>query len=262
MEAALSGKLKSIMIALRRRKFEILGYIPARSGSKRIPNKNIRNFLGKPLIAYTIEHAKESPLIGRIIVDTDSPKIAAIARKYGAEVPFLRPKRLAGDTAKVDDAIYYTLNRLEREEGYRPTHFVFLQTTAPLREPQDIEECWALMQKTGADTVLTVAPTHPKLYNLGPGNRLILVNRERKNTENTQEWRPAYLLNGCIVYIVRTAAFLRQRRVFTKNIRAVVNPKWRSVDLDAPEEWALAELIYKNRKAIARSIRKISHGAR
>lgn len=238
--------------------FKILAYIPARSGSKRIPNKNIRNFLGRPLIAYTIEHAKKCRLINRIIVDTDSPKIAAIARKYGAEVPFLRPKRLAGDKAKVEDTIYYTLKRLEREESYRPTHFVLLQTTTPLREPQDIEECWNFMRKTGADTVLTVAPTHPKLYNLGPGNRLILVNREMRNTENTQAWKPGYLLNGCIVYIVRIAAFFRERKVFTKNIRAVVNPKWRSIDLDTPEEWAAAEVIYKNRKTILRRIKEMS----
>ena len=92
-------------------KKEILVIIPARGGSKRISNKNIRNFLGKPLIAHTILQAKSNKLIDRVIVDTDSPKIASVAKKYGAEAPYLRPKHLAGDKAQVVEAIIHLLNR-------------------------------------------------------------------------------------------------------------------------------------------------------
>lgn len=99
-------------------KNKVLVIIPARAGSKRIPNKNIKNFLSKPLIAYAIEQARSCNFIDRIIVDTDSIEIAKIALKYGAEVPWLRPKKLAADRSKVVDSILYNLNKLKNKENY------------------------------------------------------------------------------------------------------------------------------------------------
>ena len=121
-------------------KNKILAYIPARGGSKRIPNKNIRNFLGKPLIAYTIEQALKCNFIDRVMVDTDSPQIARIARKFGADAPWLRPKELAQDKSKVIDAILYNLKRFKEEENYQPDYLMILQTTSPLREQKDIRD--------------------------------------------------------------------------------------------------------------------------
>ena len=240
------------------KKNKILAIIPARSGSKRIPNKNIRNFLGKPLIAYTIEQALQSSIIDRVIVDTDSEKIAKVAKKYGAEAPFLRPSELATDTAKAVDAILHLLNRLKKEENYQPDYVMILQTTSPLRELRDIEECWKLIQSSGATTVLTICPTHPRLYYMDDNKNIILVNGSEKQSTNMQAWRPAYILNGCFVYIVKTSALLKEQSVITKNTKAVICDKWRSVDLDEPEDWALAELLYKNKKAIERNIRKFT----
>lgn len=228
----------------------MLAIIPARGGSKRIPGKNYKPFAGKPLIAHTILQARENPLIDRVIVDTDSPKIAAIAKKYGAEAPYLRPEHLAGDKAQVVDAIIYLLNRLKKDEGYAPTHIMILQTTSPLREQRDIGACWDLMQKSDATTVLTVAPTHPRLYYLDGKSNIILANKRISKSSNMQAWPPAYLLNGCFVYIVKTKALLREHTIFTKNTKAVICDKWRSVDLDTPEDWALAEFLFKNKKAI------------
>src|SRR3989344_217382 len=176
-------------------KKEILVIIPARGGSKRISNKNIRNFLGKPLIAHTILQAKSNKLIDRVIVDTDSPKIASVAKKYGAEAPYLRPKHLAGDKAQVVEAIIHLLNRLKKDEGYAPTHIVILQTTSPLREHRDIQACWNLMKRTNASTVLTIAPTHPRLYYLDNKSNIILANKKTSKSSNIQQWPPAYLLN-------------------------------------------------------------------
>lgn len=238
-------------------KKELLAIIPARAGSARIPKKNIRNFFGKPLIAHTILQARSNKLIDRVIVDTDSPKIASIAKKYGAEAPYLRPKRLAGSKAQVIDAIILLLGRLKKDEGYEPTHVMILQTTSPLREHRDINVCWDLMRRTNAATVLTVAPTHPRLYHLDEKRNIVLANRFTKNSTNVQDWRPGYILNGCFVYIVKTSALLKERSVITKNTKAVVCDKWRSVDLDTPEDWAMAELLYKNRKFIASRIKKI-----
>lgn len=236
---------------------KILAYIPARSGSKRIHGKNIRNFCGKPLIALAIEQALSTSFIDRVLVDTDSFKIAKIAKKYGAEVPFLRPEYLATDSSNVIDSIFYFLNKLKKEEHYAPTHIMILQATSPLREKKDIEDCWKMMKKTNATTVLTVCPTHPKLYHLSPNNDIILVNGSEKHSNNTQTWKSAYLLNGCFVYIVDIETLYKEKRIITKKTKAVVCPKWRSVDLDTTEEWVMAEVFYKNKKQISKRIKSL-----
>lgn len=233
---------------------KLLAIIPARSGSTRIRNKNIRHFCGKPLIAYAIEQARACPLVSRVIVDTDSPKLAAIARTYGAETPFLRPKHLATGTAQVADAVFHLLGRLIREESYTPMYILILQTTSPLRETRDIEACWKLMQETKADTVLTVAPTHPCLYHMDKARRITLANNIVRSSTNIQAWPRAYLLNGCFVYVVKTSSFLKQKRIIMKDTRAVVCDKWRSVDLDESEDWVMGEFLYKNMRPIERRI--------
>lgn len=236
---------------------KVLAIIPARSGSKRIPNKNIKDFLGKPLIAYAIEQALKVDFIDRVIVDTDSEEIAEIAKKYGAEVPFLRPASLAQDNSKVVDSIFHLLNKLKIQESYEPDYIIILQTTSPLREEKDIEDCWKLMQAGDAATVLTICPTHPRLYHLKPNKDIFLVNGSEKQSTNMQEWEPGYILNGCFVYIVKTAALLKEKVIITKKTKAVVCPKWRSVDLDTPEEWVMAEILYRNKKIIESRIKKI-----
>jgi N-acylneuraminate cytidylyltransferase/CMP-N,N'-diacetyllegionaminic acid synthase len=238
-------------------KDKILVIIPARAGSKRIPNKNIRNFLGKPLIAYAIEQAQSFDFIDRIVVDTDSPQIARIALKFGAEVPWLRPEKLANDKSKVIDSILYNLRQLKSRENYQPDYVMILQTTSPLREKKDIEDCWKMMKKTQAGTVLTVCPTHPRFYHLGEGNKLILMNGSEKKSSNTQAWHLGYVLNGCFVYIIKTSALLKEKVIITNNTKAVICPRWRSVDLDTPEDWALAEYLYESRKKITKRIKQL-----
>lgn len=237
-------------------KNNILAIIPARSGSQRIPNKNIKLFNGKPLICYTIEQASESKLFDRVIVDTDSEKIAKVARKYGAEVPFLRPVELAGSKSNVIDAILHLLNRLKSEENYEPAYVAILQTTSPLRKSQDIKQCWEMMRKTNATTVLTVCRTHPRLYHLDKDNNIILANRLNSSSTNTQEYRQAYILNGCFVYIVSVEALKKEKSIITKKTKAVVCDKWRSIDLDEPEDWVLGELLYKNKSKIHEKLKK------
>lgn len=236
---------------------KILVIIPARGGSKRIPNKNIKDFLGKPLVSYAINQAKECSYVDRILVDTDSQKIAKIATTLGAEVPWLRPKELAGDKSQIIDAILYCLSRLKNQEKYIPDYVMILQTTSPLRMRKDIDDCWNLMKKTNADTVLTVCSTHPRLYYLDHKGKLILANSPKKISSNIQDWRPGYILNGCFVYIVKTTALISEHSVITKNTHAVICPRWRSVDLDTFEDWVLAENLYRNRSKIASRIKKL-----
>ena len=234
----------------------ILAIIPARAGSKRIPNKNVRNFLGKPLIAYTIKQALSCSFIERVIVDTDSSKIAKVSLRCGAEVPFLRPAYLARDGVLIIDSILHILKKLKKAENYVPEYVMILQTTSPLREKKDIEDCWKMMQLGKATTILTVCPTHPRLYHLSHNNDLILVNGLESQSTNIQDWEPGYILNGCFVYIIKMSALLAEKRIITRKTKAIVCPKWRSIDLDTPEEWVMAEILYKNSKAIVARIKK------
>src|SRR3989338_4420352 len=237
---------------------KVLAIIPARGGSKRIPNKNIRDFCGKPLIAYAIEQAKASPFVNRYIGETNAKEIGDNEKKYGGEVPFLPPPHLATDSAQVVDSILHLLEQLKKEESYEPTHVLILQTTSPLREQRDIKACFGMMQKTSATTVLTVTPTHPRLYHLKKDGSLVLGNKFSDDSTNVQAWRPAYLLNGCFVYLMKASALRKERTIITKNTKAVVCDKWRSVDLDEPEDWVVAEMLYRHKKEIEDSIRKLT----
>lgn len=234
-----------------------LAIIPARSGSKRIPNKNIMDFCGKPLIYYPISMAIKSGLFDRVIVDTDSKKIAEIGEKFGAQVPYLRPKNLAQDTSSVIDAVLLLLSRLKKD-GYVPDAICLLQTTSPLRELEDIFTCYELLKKPGVDSVCTVCDSHPRFYHLKNDGRLILVNKETENITNIQQVPMGYMLNGCLVYMIKTRAFLREKKFIYDGTYAVVCPKWRSVDLDKVEDWVHAEVLYKNKEGIKSEIKAFS----
>ena len=232
---------------------KVLAVIPARSGSTRLRNKNIRNFCGKPLIAYAIEQAKRHPRVDRVIVDTDSEAIADMAIARGAEAPFLRPAKLATATASINDALLLLLQRLREKEEYEPTHVLLLQTTSPLRSDEDITECIRVMEQTKATTVITVVSTHPQLHNLSPNGEIVLANRKKVASTNSQAWPQGYLQNGG-VYLVKTSAFLREKKIATKHTHAVISEKWRAIDIDTPEDFIVAEYLYKKKDAIKKDI--------
>lgn len=238
------------------KKNKILAIIPARGGSKGIPGKNIKIFHGKPLIAYTIEQAKRAGLFDRIIVDTEDDKIAAVARKYGAEVPFLRPKELAGDKSSIDDVALLLLRRLKEKENYSPDILTLLQPTSPLREIDDIKRCWKLMRDPKIKSVCTICETHPRFYQLDKLGKLLLINKPTWPSPNRQDWPKGYLLNGCMVYMIRTKEYLKTRDFVNKNTVGVLCPRWRSVDLDHPEDWVMAEFLYKNKDKIYAELEK------
>lgn len=233
-----------------------LAIIPARGGSKGIPGKNIRIFHGKPLIVYTIEQARKTGLFDRIIVDTDDKKIATVARKYGAETPFLRPKKLASDKSSVIDAVLLLLKRLKEKENYTADIITLLQTTSPLREISDIKKCCKSMQDPQIKSVCTICETHPRLYHLDVDGRkrLVLANKTEDLSTNRQAWPAGYLLNGCMVYMTRTNEFLKTKKFINANTRGVICPRWRSIDLDHIEDWVLAETIFANKKKIEKKI--------
>ncbi len=145
-------------------KFTVLAIIPARGGSKGVPRKNIKLLAGKPLIAYTIEAAKKSNYITRIIVSTDDPEIAEVAKIHGAEVPFLRPKDISGDLATDVEFLTHTLDFLKEKESYEPDIILRLPPTSPLRTAAHIDEgIKVLINDPQADAVrpITEVPKHP-----------------------------------------------------------------------------------------------------
>ena len=125
----------------------MLAIIPAKKRSKRLPNKNIKLLLGKPLIAYTIETAIKSKQITRVIVSTDCPKIAKISKKYGAEVPFLRPKEQSTDRSGKFEICKHAINFLAQKEGIKISSFIYLQPTSPLRLVKDIDDAIKIFRK-------------------------------------------------------------------------------------------------------------------
>lgn len=142
---------------------KILAFIPARGGSKGLQNKNIRKLAGKPLVEYTILAAKNSKLIDKIVLSTDSDKIAKIALNLNIEVPFRRPKKLSGDTSSGLDALKHTLKFLRKNQSYVPDVIVFLQPTSPTRTTKMIDDSIKMLKNSDATSVLSVTKVriHP-----------------------------------------------------------------------------------------------------
>lgn len=195
----------------------ILALIPARSGSKSIPDKNIRMVAGKPLLVHSIEHAHASHLIDRVIVSTDSPRYADIARAAGAEVPFLRPAALSGDHSTDLEVFTHALQWLEEHEHALPEACVHLRPTFPIRSVADIDAVLrVLLENPAYDSVRSIVPaphTPFKMWFKGEDNLLRpVVQSQFRDAHNLprQLLPQAYLQNACID-VVRTSVILEKR---------------------------------------------------
>ena len=223
----------------------MIALIPARGGSKGLPRKNILDFGGKPLIAHTIEAARNARGISEIIVSTDDSEIADVAIRYGANVPFLRPADLATDSSRAIDVYNYTLNRVEKEREITIPSVVVLLPTCPLRTAKDIENALELFKTKIADSVVSyVEEHHPVWWHKGITDDLqffdLFPDIELKNR---QEFQKSYYPNGAI-YIFKTE-LLKQGVYYTPNSYAYIMPRERSVDIDTMEDFELAEYYLK-----------------
>ena len=221
-------------------KKDTIAIIPARQNSKRLKNKNLKNFLGKPLIYYSINEAKKSNLISEVVVSTDSKRIAKISEKLGAIVPFLRNKKLSGDKIETIDVI----NDLYKKYIYKKNsirQLIILQPTSPLRDYKDINDSIKFFKKKKADLLMSVSLAKPKnwYHKLKSNNRIIL--NENKIEENTNN----YLLNGAI-YIYNIKIF--KKRIFPKKIYGYVMDKKKSIDIDDQIDFDVAKLAKKKNK--------------
>jgi len=219
------------------RLLEVIAIIPARGGSKGLPNKNIIDLAGKPLIAYSILAAHFSRYIDRVVVSTEDEKIAHVARQWGADVPFLRPIEMAGDESKVSDAISYTINQLG---GYNESRaFVILFPTSPFRTPVFIDQMLEILFN-GYQSVTTVKEitVDPELLFIEDSrNQKRLVNLLEKN-ESIPSWKKYY----------RTYAAFHASicRLIEKHYYYVLKDKCMMIDIDTPKDLRCAESVIKN----------------
>ena len=220
----------------------MLAIIPARGGSKGLPGKNIKELLGKPLLAYTIESALNSKLIDEVIVSTDDEKIALVAKKYGATIPFIRPKELAKDDSLAVDNYIYTINRLNNEFGYQIEDFVVLQPTSPLRTSNDIDSAIEMFKKNKADSVISYTEEqHPISWHKYLENDLTLVNIFNEEIKNRQDYKISYYPNGAI-YVFRFS-LIQQRKYYSNKTFAYIMSRKNSIDIDTIDDFEYAEFL-------------------
>lgn len=229
----------------------VLAVIFARGGSKGIPGKNIKPLNGKPLIAYAIETAQKVHGVHDVIVSTDSEDIAQVARRYGASVPFMRPSELASDTAAEILAWKHAVAAYEQIKGVKVDVLLSIPPTAPLREVADVQGCLdALLSSTEADVALGVTDAHRSPYfNMlkeenGYG-RLVM------DSSSGQVFRrqdaPAVFDITTVAYAVRRSYIEKTQSVLAGKVKMVHVPLERSLDIDTPFDWDLAEFLLTKR---------------
>jgi len=223
---------------------KVLAVIPARGGSKGIPKKNIQLVAGKPLIAYTILSAKRSRHINKIIVSTDDKKISDISHSYGAEIPFLRPKKFARDDSSTLNVIKHTLEHLEKNQLYIPDVVVILQPTSPLRTTKTIDSCINLLKKTNASSVLTVSEVkkHPFTSFWLKRGFLNPLNRKFPNYYQRQKYPNLYFPTGA-VYAFWYKTLQKYGTIYGPRIKPLVVNDENAVDIDTPFDLFISEMV-------------------
>lgn len=223
-----------------------LAIIPARSGSKGIKDKNIKDLCGKPLMAYTIEAALESGEFEEVMVSTDSEKYAEIAREYGAQVPFLRSDVTSSDTASSWDMVQEVLDRYG-DMGKEFDSFCLLQPTSPLRNAEDIKKAYEMYKKTADLAVVSVCEAEHSPLWCGhlPENGEFIGFIDKDNMKQRQAGGKFYRLNGAI-YIINIKRFANERFFYQKGGFAYIMPQNRSVDIDTDIDFLIAETLIKN----------------
>lgn len=221
-------------------------FVFARGGSKGLPGKNIKPLAGKPLIAHSIAVARACPRIETVIVSTDDPAIADVAREWGAEVPFLRPAELATDTAAEWLAWRHAIDWFERERGPFDV-FLSLPPTSPFRSAADVEACIdALLSDPRADAVITVREAERSPYfnmvSLDPQGYAGLVIPPPGGIARRQDAPKVYDITT-VAYAVRPAYIRRADRLFDGAVRSVQVPAERALDIDTPYDFELAQAI-------------------
>jgi CMP-N,N'-diacetyllegionaminic acid synthase len=233
----------------------VLGLIPARGGSKRLPRKNLLPLAGKPLIAWTIEAALASRYLDRVVLSSDDDEIMGVAERYGCEVPFRRPDSLAADHTPGIDPV---LHAIEELPGY--DYVVLLQPTSPLRTANDIDGAMEKCHDRGALSCVSVCradkPPH-WMYTLDDREHLSPIMPDGPRVHRGQDLE-VYTLNGAL-YVAAVPDLIRTEELVTDETTAFVMPGWRSVDVDTLLDLQWCEFLLRNRPDHDHPINERSH---
>ncbi len=226
-------------------KDKIIAIIPARGGSKRIPRKNIKNFLGQPIIKYSIDAALQTNIFDEVMVSTDDQEIAEIARKYGAKVPFLRSKKNSDDYATTADVIVEVL--LEYKKRGKEYDYAFcIYPAAPFVTSEKLLNACKIIKKTDADAAVPVTRfSYPIQRGLKINNdgTIVMIWPKNRNTRS-QDLMPTYHDAGQYS-VVKVKTFLAEKKSFTKNTVPIIIPESEVQDIDTEEDWKLTEMKFK-----------------
>lgn len=222
----------------------VIAVIPARGGSKRIPHKNIKEFCGKPMIAYSIEAAKNAGIFDRIIVSTDSEKIAFTAKEFGADVPFMRPCELADDHTGTDAVILHALKWL-MEDREKIDYICCIYATAPFVRAEYIIKGYNILRDNNAASCFSVT-TYPfpifRSLKINDNSRLEMFWPEYRETRS-QDLTEAYHDAGQF-YWADVKSYLKEKQFYSKDAVPVILPRYLVQDIDTPEDWETAEKMY------------------
>jgi CMP-N,N'-diacetyllegionaminic acid synthase len=221
-----------------------LGLIPARSGSKGIPGKNLSNLGGRPLIEWTIRKAQLSELITRIVVSTDDPKIASVANSLGCDVPFLRPEEISGDETPMIDVACHALNSLKEPYQY----LVLLQPTSPFRSANDIDNCIRRCNDDGAPSCVSISETEKSpywTYKLDRSRYLSPIMGNSNQFSRRQDVPKSYAINGA-VYVSAVKQLKKIRQFISPETLGYIMPPERAIDIDTPFQLKIAQLLAEN----------------
>lgn len=231
---------------------KILGIITARGGSKGIPGKNIKALAGKPLIFYTIDAAQKSGVFDRLILSTDDEKIASVARSYGCDVPFIRPKELADDNTQHLPVIQHAVSWLKENEGYYSDFVMILQPTSPLRQSFHIQEAVDLIFKNNGDAVLSVAempenfsPHKAMVADEYGALRLFNGDPVKKRIARRQDLQKTYWSVGSMYLFKTDLLFGDDPNFYGENVLPYIVDKKYVVDINESEDWEVAERALK-----------------
>lgn len=246
---------------MKRENLKILAFVLARGGSTGVPGKNIKPINGKPLLGYTLEIANASKYINKIVVATDSQEIKAVAESFGAEVPFMRPEEMSQTLSRAYDAFRFFLEKLKKEQDYRPDIFVCLLSTSYSKIVEDVDAAIEKLIETKCDCVFTVTECehHPyRCFVPTDDGRMENFCRDVKSYDiwgNRQELPPVYRINGnaFVTWTENIENFTTYNVDMVDypetDVRYVICPQERSMDIDTPIDFEIAEFLLSKGKS-------------
>jgi len=226
-----------------------IAIIPARGGSKRLPRKNIKEFLGKPIIAYSIDTALQADVFDEIMVSTDDEEIAQVAIEYGAAVPFFRSKEMSSDMAMTAPVLIEVLNEYEKT-NQKFAYTCCLYPCAPFVKPAQLRESMTLLKTSSVDCVLPVVKfSYPPQRGLVFRNGKVVMLYPENYNIRSQDLEPIYHDAGQF-YCLKTTSLIEEEKLYCRHTLPIILPDNEVQDIDTADDWAVAEMKYRVMKRL------------